>query len=132
MTKREGKDFLKDCMEKCGVKENFDNIFLYKTGNRKSADSYQSDEITAEVSDDERKRRWKYIVKCFIYLDIYVIWNREVGEGSGKYRVYKGQLSKLSEQKDSIAEVSVPNGHAYLFYKSEKLAKDFITKYVLE
>ena len=105
MTANEGKNYLRACLTKIAPSRDFDNLLCYKYANRKRAEYYQKDEICSYLTRQNRKdlkTGIPFIVTCFIHLEIYAAWHRNVGIGSGKYPVYKRDL--INFEKDHTCD----------------------------
>ncbi len=136
MTKSEGKQFIQDCLRKCGSKESVDNYFVYKYGNRSNVESYQHDEIPTALTREDLKSNMLFVVKCFIHFNVYVVWRLADGVRNEKLIINKTHLTDLLNSKNYnphiISEVSLGEmGKAWLFYRDELACKSFINQYIL-
>lgn len=131
MTSTEGKAFLKNCLEQCNWEANID-IVHYKYGTNKTAEEYNNDEIRTDVDFKKVKSEVKYIVKCFIYMEIYIAWPVEIGRGNGKFIAYKKDLLSMETDREcTYKKVKIGNkGEAY-YFRGEAGVKRFIQENLL-
>lgn len=104
MTTKEGKALLQKCLDQSQSGIDVDELFLYQIGNRKRAEEYQKDIILAEVVFSKLAPSVKYIVKCFIHMEIYAAWSTEEWHRENKCIVYKNSLIKMETEKSNIYE----------------------------
>ena len=136
MTAREGKQFIQDCLKKSGINDPVEDYFVYKYGNRSSAESYQHDQVLTNLTKEETERDVDYVIKCFLCFKIYVVWKLEDGIGSGKLIINKTHLIDLinssAQTPHQIREVSLGTlGNACLFIRDEIACRSFIDQYIL-
>ncbi len=107
MTINEGKSLLEECWKDCQVNVPMDDMICYKYGYLKQACNYHHDTIKTEVEVRKLKPTMKYVVKCFIYLEIYVAWPVEIGLGNGEYIAYKKDLIAMEANRDCAYQESL-------------------------
>ncbi len=104
MTTNEGKALLQKCIDQSQNGTDVDELFSYKIGNRKRAEEYQQDTIQTEVVFSDLAPTVKYIVKCFIHMEIYAAWSVEEWRRENKCIVYKNSLAKMEAEKSNTYE----------------------------
>ena len=132
MTIAEGKAFLQNCLEQCKSEANIDEFVYYKYGTNKKADEYNKDEIPTNVDLSKVVPEIKYIVKCFIHMEIYVAWPIEIGRGNGRFIAYKKDLLSMEIDRDCPYKKAkiAKNGEAY-YFRGEDGVKRFIQENLL-
>ena len=127
MNIKEGKAFLQECLQQCGYQDNIDKLILYKYGNIKHASNYQHDTISTDVDFSEVKPSVRFVVKCFIHLNIYAAWSTEVGHGNGKFILYKKDLVAMENDLNCLFSEKLIDGTAKVYlFRGEKGTIKFI------
>ena len=135
MTSREGKLFIQDCITECGLMGVVDDYFVYKYGNRNDIENYQHDEILTQLKEKDFSTKAKYVIKCFLHSNAYVVWPLVDGAGNRKLIVNKNHLLDLirdsKSHPHSIYEVSIgTKGKAFMFIRDKTACTSFINKYI--
>lgn len=125
MTINEGRFFLQDCLTQCQKGADIDRLIYYRYGTVKHAENYHYDTIVTDVDFKKVPSDIKFIVKCFIHLNIYVAWPQEIGRGNGKFIIYKSRLIEMEEKTESTYEkVEIDKmEYAYIFRGKEGATK---------
>lgn len=127
MTQIEGKAFLLDRLQKCGYKNDIDDLILYKSGNKKEAKAYQNDKIVTNVDFSKEHPTVRFVVKCFTHLNIYAAWSQEICRGNGKCIAYKKDLVAFEQDKEcTFTETTLDKGSKVYWFKGELGVDNFI------
>lgn len=127
MTKTEGKAFLEDRLTEYQSADDLEKLICYKTGTRKEAAAYQKDVIFTTVDLSKERPEIRYIVKCFIHMELYVAWPKKIGQGNGKYIFYKKDLAAMErETKCTFREVVIKDSAKAYIFRGEEGADKFI------
>ena len=132
MTQTEGKAFLLDRLQKCGYKNDIDDLIVYKFGNRKEAKAYQKDEIISNIDFSKEHPTVRFVIKCFIHLNIYAAWRQEVCRGNGKAIAYKKDLVAFEQNKEcDFTETILDKESKVYWFKGESGVDQFIINHLL-
>lgn len=133
MTKKEGKAFLRDCLQKCGCMTAIDELIVYTFGTGNKADNYQSDTITGNIDFSKVPPTVRYVVKCFIHMGIYAAWPQEICRGSGKCIAYTKDLATMENDPDCNYKETTLHGNTKMYwFRGEAGAKQFIEEKLLK
>jgi hypothetical protein len=133
MTKKEGKAFLCDCLQKCGCVADIDELIVYTYGTADKADTYRSDTIVGNIDFSKVPTTVRYVVKCFIHMGIYVAWPQEVCRGSGKCIAYKKDLAAMEDGPNCNYKETTLHGDIKIYwFRGEAGAEKFITEKLLK
>lgn len=132
MTTQEGKNFLSECLRNCGCEEDVDSLILYKYGTKGTAQEYPEDAIKTVVSFENKPHTVRYVIKCFIHMEVYAAWSRELCEGSGKCVAYKRDLLEMVNSDSRPYKVTgLENGREMYWFKGKEGAEKFIRQHLL-
>ena len=130
---KEGKAFLRDCLQKCGCMKDIDELIVYKYGNGAEAAKYQHDSISGDIDFSKVPSTVKYVVKCFIHMGIYAAWPQEVCRGSGKCIAYKKDLVAMESAPDCYhKETTLDKDIKMVWFRGETGAEWFIKEKLLK
>lgn len=132
MTAREGKSFLRDCLQKCDCATDIDELIVYKYGNLKKANHYQHDLIAGDIDFSKTPPTVRYVVKCFKHLGIYAAWPQGVCRGNGKCIAYKKDLIAMEQNPDCCyTETTLDRDITMCWFRGEVGVERFIKERLL-
>lgn len=121
-----GKSLLEECLHQFAPDVDIDQLLYCTHGNKKSAKDYQKPEIVTMVTSIDNESEIRFVVKCFIHFGVYAAWRREIGQGNGKYPLYKRQLVEMeNEPENSFTVAKINRGEVYLFRGREGITQFF-------